>query len=299
MERFNPKEKPNQKKEKIKKFLDNIFGPIYDFYLNLKYRERRNIEEAQEIANTVNYFLRNVEIDLNLVRERLNERKDMPEERKNSFNENINKIFYSKKNEFITILSDIIRKIYYIAIEYESKVLEVINSQEEIKTKQSKIWRLSLKYVEEIEKIINNKDYYDKLKIFLFLLFDLRKVIKEYLNIDININQNIKQRFKSLFISPVVSILERSEFRSLLTPSEEELFSHLSEDDLFGEEISEEEQKRELNLDFLRLSSNLERPLYNMINNYIIEDIISKLESKIDKIYDKIWYEYINRLAPF
>jgi hypothetical protein len=268
MERI-PEESPS--KYNIRKFFNNILGSIYDLYLNLKHRERRNINEAEDIARTVNYFLTNIEGVIEAAKKIFEEREDISEEQKDNFKKELNEFFDSKRQKFIESLSNIISSCYYTALKYESKIMKKMKSPGGFYKNTREVFNLALGYVKEIEKIVNEKEY-ENLKFFLFVLFDLRKIMRKYLNIEINVGDDFELLISRVFITPIIFILNQE--KEILTPSEEELFSYLKEeqieeieDQIEEIEISEEERKRreeerkqrEDTLELLRINALFER----------------------------------------
>jgi hypothetical protein len=307
MERI-PEESPN--KYNIRKFFNNILGSIYDLYLNLKHRERRNINEAEDIARTVNYFLTNIEGVIEAAKKIFEEREDISEEQKDNFKKELNEFFYSKRQKFIEALSNIISSCYYTALKYESKIMEKIKSPGGFYRNAKEVYNLALGYVKEIEKIVNEKEY-ENLKFFLFVLFDLRKIIRKYLNIEINVGDDFELLIRRVFITPIIFILNQE--KEILTPSEEELFSYLKEEQIEEIEnqieeieISEEERKRreeerkqrEINLELLRINALFERGYCERMRNLIVDNVLSKLNTILRKIYSEIRDEYY-RLSTF
>jgi len=301
MERI-PEESPS--KYNIRKFFNNILGSIYDLYLNLKHRERININEAEDIARTVNYFLTNIEGVIEAAKKIFEEREDISEEQKDNFKKELNEFFYSKRQKFIEALSNIISSCYYTALKYESKIMEKMKSTGGFYRNTREVFNLALGYVKEIEKIVNEKEY-ENLKFFLFVLFDLRKIMRKYLNIEINVGDDFELLIRRVFITPIIFILNQE--KEILTPSEEELFSYLKEEQIEEieyqieeREISEEERKRreeerkqrEDNLELLRINALFERGHCERMKNLIVDDVLSKLNTVLSKIYSKIKNEY-------
>ena len=308
MERI-PEESPS--KYNIRKFFNNILGSIYDLYLNLKHRERRNINEAEDIARTVNYFLTNIEGVIEAAKKIFEEREDISEEQKDNFNKSLNEFFYSKRQKFIEALSNIISSCYYTALKYESKIMEKMKSPGGFYKNTREVFNLALGYVKEIEKIVNEKEY-ENLKFFLFVLFDLRKIMRKYLNIEINVGDDFELLIRRVFITPIIFILDQE--KEILTPSEEELFSYLKEeqieeieDQIEEIEISEEERKRreeekkqrEDNLELLRINALFEREYCESMRSLIIDYVLSKLDTILSKIYSKIGDEYYRPSAYY
>jgi hypothetical protein len=309
MERI-PEESPS--KYNIRKFFNNILGSIYDLYLNLKHRERRNINEAEDIARTVNYFLTNIEGVIEAAKKIFEEREDISEEQKDNFNKALNEFFYSKRQKFIEALSNIISSCYYTALKYGSKIMEKMKSPGGFYRNTREVSNLALDYVKEVEKIVNEKEY-ESLKFFLFVLFDLREIVRKYLNIEINVGDDFELLIRRVFITPIIFILDQE--KEILTPSEEELFSYLKEEEQIEEiedqieerEISEEERRRreeerkqrEINLERLRINALFEREYCESMRSLIIDDVLSKLDTILSKIYSKINDEYYRPSAYY
>ncbi|GIW65600.1 MAG: hypothetical protein KatS3mg094_119 [Candidatus Parcubacteria bacterium] len=300
----------------IKRQLENIIkknpylGSLYDYFLNLIYKERRNIEEAQDIANVIRYLFNPLEShikDLNIILENFSSLPYFNEQEKLIINKLKNdlQIIYppTKILKFITNFSE---KIYFLFRKYEDEINKI--NQETIpwsefyptlnnliddyfkdldsivKNELQKerrciyiVYRLLKNTIQEIKNLFNSKNAEVK-NILRQQIEAIELESNDYLTLNI-IENNFKNRIDDLLKEPInYLILDKALENETIGPSQEHLFSLIKE----GKDLEMDQEY----LDKLRIESNIEENLRQLNVSYIID----KIKDEFLIIQSYFWY---------
>ncbi|GIW66939.1 MAG: hypothetical protein KatS3mg095_0837 [Candidatus Parcubacteria bacterium] len=315
--------RPEGRKKKISKTIKNIIlknkilGTLYDYCLNILYRERRNIDEAHEIANMIMYIFENFESytnDLKNILIKLQESRYINNNEKEHISRLLGAInLIHPSNKLLKYLTKFSERIYYLYKECEDKI-------EDLK-KRNDFWpqygvKLNVVidyYFEELESKLL-KDQIKKEWQVIFLSYnilnditreiinifnsknetarqEIKKEISESLNINLdiyltteNIENSIKGRINEVLGGLITYLISRT-LGDILTPAEEEMFEIITNE-------SEIQYERE---DLIRHIMNVERSLKNLTDSLLR----SKLENKIMIFTFNIWTFEFNEINTY